>query len=275
MRIRARTNARSRISSVRRPEIASDACRHGSGCCARQFCESESSSLSEKRIHRAHNSALRWGAEPSSPREGDGSLPIRLPDRLAIPFLEPQPQPQQEGEEGEAAQEGQEGPKAPIRLSDRLRSRSSSRSRSRSRRERRGTGGTRGTERPKHRKHQSIGSGRRSDSSSGAGAGAGAGRGKKIADDLGHDRARQAREVQDPIPRARRIAHGTPQPRISRDDDRSFGRAGDDRGEGEDRWRGGEGDQGRTVGPPRRGYNRDAYDRVPRGAPPNSTEEGT
>ena len=118
MRIRARTNARARISSVRRPEIAeiaSDACRSGSGCCARQFCET-----CEKRIHFAHKSALRWGAEPSSPREGDGSLPIRLPDRLAIPFLEPQSQPQQEGEEGEAAQEGQEGPKAPIRLSDRF-----------------------------------------------------------------------------------------------------------------------------------------------------------
>ena len=172
----------------------------------------------EKRIHPAHNSALRWGAERSSPREGDGSLPIRLPDRLAIPFLEPQSQPQQEGEEGEAAQEGQEGPKAPIRLSDRfaipvLEPQSQPQQEGEE-----GQAGQEGQERPKaseaseaseaeakvrllvqeQEQEQEQGEERRS---------------RTISATIARG---QAREVQDPIPpRARRIAHGTPPTRAS------------------------------------------------------------
>ena len=282
MRIRARTNARSRISSVRRPEIASDACRHGSGCCARQFCESESSSLSEKRIHRAHNSALRWGAEPSSPREGDGSLPIRLPDRLAIPFLEPQPQPQQEGEEGEAAQEGQEGPKAPIRLSDRLAIPVLEPQSQPQQEGEEGQAGQEGQERPKaseasqasqaeakvpllvqeQEQEQEQGEERRS---------------RTISATIARG---QAREVQDPIPpRARRIARGTTPTRASSPRRRSFVRPGGRRSSATGRRRMGEGEEpieGPNQSPTRRRrvHSRRVRSRSPEALPRTRPREG-
>ena len=282
MRIRARTNARSRISSVRRPEIASDACRHGSGCCARQFCESESSSLSEKADPQGAHLALRWGAEPSSPREGDGSLPIRLRTDS--------------------------------------RSRSSSRSRSRSKREkrrsgtggtgrtestdpslgqirdpgpraavaaaaggRRGTGGTRGTG-----KTESIGSiasiasgGEGPTPRPGAGAGAGAGERKE---DRGRSRprSREAKRERSRTLSPRELDGSRvepPQPaHPPRDDDRSFGRAGDDRRR-PGRRRMGEGEE--PIGGPnqsptrrRRVHSRRVRSRSPRRSP-NTTEGGT
>ena len=236
----------------------------------------------EKRIHIAHNSALRWGAEPSSPREGDGSLPIRLPDRLAIPFLEPQPQPQQEGEEGEAAQEGQEGPKAPIRLSDRLAIPVLEPQSQPQQEGEEGQAGQEGQERPKaseasqasqaeakvpllvqeQEQEQEQGEERRS---------------RTISATIARG---QAREVQDPIPpRARRIARGTTPTRASSPRRRSFVRPGGRRSSATGRRRMGEGEEpieGPNQSPTRRRrvHSRRVRSRSPRRSP-NTTEGGT
>ena len=282
MRIRARTNARARISSVRRPEIAeiaSDACRSGSGCCARQFRES---------LRKADPPCAQFGAEVGGrafePWGRRWVAPDPSPGQTRDPVPRAAAAAAARGRRGRSGTGGTGRTESTDPSLGQIRDPGPRAAVAAAAGGRRGTGGTRGT-----RKTESIGSigsigsgGEGPTPRPGAGAGAGAGRGKKIADDLGHDRARPSARGPGPYPPASSTdrAWNPPNPRILPETTIARSAAGRATIVGDRATpHGGGGGADRGTEPvaaaTTAGTIATRTIALPRGAPPNSTEEGT